>query len=351
MSRFFSKVSLQEKILFSRHLSIGLKSGMTLINSIKMIRNQPHTKFFKKILDVLINDITNGIFLSKSLEKFKSIFGELFINIIKIAETSGTLPENLNYLAQELRKRHELKSKVRGALIYPIIILIATIAIATSMVIFVFPKLLPLFQSLQVELPLPTKILLFVANFLRDYGIWLLLGLIVSAIIFRISLKFRALRFLFHRLLISVPLFGKNVVNLNLVNSARTLALLLHSGVKIVEAITITSDTLTNLVYKKQFTSASDVVRKGEFLSKHFGRKKKYFPAVFINMVEVGENTGNLTDNLNYLAEYYEGEVDDFVRNLSGIIEPILLIFMGVVVGFIALAFITPMYKLTQGIR
>ena len=351
MISFFKRVSLQDKILFCRHLSIGLKSGMTLLNVLKMIRNQPHSNFFRKIMDSLITDVTNGVFLSKSLEKFKSTFGGLFINIIKVAETSGTLPENLNYLAQELRKRHELQSKVRGALIYPIIILVVTIVIATSMIIFVFPKLLPLFASLKVELPLPTKILLFIADFLTDYGLWFFLGLVIFLGAFRLSLRLKSFRFLLHRFLIFLPLFGKVMVNLNLVNSARTLSLLLRSGVKIVEAINITSDTITNLVYKREFTKSSEVVRKGEFLSKYFGKKKKYFPTIFVNMVEVGENTGNLTDNLNYLAEYYEGEVDDFVRNLSGIIEPIMLIFMGVIVGFIALAFITPMYKLTQGLR
>ncbi len=324
---------------------------MSLTDSLKMIRTQTRRRSFGKILESLIADVTRGLFLSKSLEKFRATFGELFINIVKVGETSGTLPENLNYLALELKKRHELRGKVRGALIYPAIIFFVTIVIATTLIVFVFPKLLPLFRSLKVELPITTRLLIAVAGFLTNYGLWVILGLIVLIILFILLLRAQGFRKVVHRLAISLPLFGKIVVEVNLVNSSRTLGLLLKSGVRIVEAVNITADTLINLVYQRELKSAAEKVRKGEFISKHFVLKKKFFPAIFTNMVAVGENTGNLTENLNYLAEYYESEVDDFVKNLSGTLEPILLIFMGVLVGFIALSFITPLYKLTQGIR
>jgi len=324
---------------------------MTLIDSLKLIKNQSQSEFFKHVIDVLINDVSSGIFLSKSLDKFKKIFGELFISVIKIAETSGTLPENLLYLSEELRKRKELIAKVRGALIYPIIIFIVTIVIAVAMMVFVFPKLLPLFQSLNVELPLTTSLLIALAGFLTKSGFLVLIGLIVFVIAFRLTLKSKAVRFIMHRLLVYLPIFGKIVIYVNIVNISRTLNLLLRSGVKIVEAINITADTLTNSVYQQELKLTGEMVRKGEFLSNHFFKKHKYFPAIFTNMVAVGENTGNLNENLKYLSEYYESEVDDFVKNLSSTVEPVLLIFMGVIVGFIALSFITPLYKITQGIR
>lgn len=346
-----TRISLQEKILFCRHLAIAIKSGMTLIDSLKMIRNQAQTRGLKKILDSLIKDISGGNFLSKGLERFYGAFGELFISVIKVAEASGTLPENLNYLAEELKKRHEIIVKVRNSMIYPAIIMVVTIVIATSMMIFVFPKLLPIFTSLKVELPLTTKILIAIAKFLSAYGIPVLIGVVVLVIAVRLFMKIGGFKFFAHEILIYLPLFGRIVIDVNTVNTSRTLSLLLKSGVGIVEAIEITGKTLTNVVYQRHLHAAADMVRRGEFLSKYFTSRSKYFPSIFTNMVAVGENTGNLTQNLDYLSEYYENEVDEFLKNLSSIVEPILLIFMGVVVGFIALSFITPIYKITQGVR
>lgn len=348
---FHITVSLKEKILFCKHLAIAIKSGMSLLDSLRMLRNQKHKKSFYKVIDTLIVDVTSGIFLSKSLEKFSATFGPLFINVIKIAETSGTLPENLNYLAQELQKRQELVGKIRGAMIYPIIIFFVTIIIATGMVVFVFPKLLPLFSSLHVELPLTTRMLIALTRFLSAFGLWVLLGLVIAAINGYLLVRLKTIKHLLHRLLLRLPIFGEIAVYVNLVTISRTIGLLLKSGIQIIDAINITANVVSNLVYREKLAEAAEQVRKGEFISKYFTSRPKYFPSIFSNMVEVGENTGNLSENFNYLGGYYEAEVDDFVKNLSSIVEPIMLVFMGVIVGFIALSFITPLYKLTQGLR
>mgnify|MGYP001585341724 FL=1 len=182
MSNPFFRVPLQEKILFAKNLALTLKAGVSLVNSLKLLRNQAKSKALRKILDSVIEDTNKGVFLSTGLGKFKNIFGELFINIIKVAETSGTLPENLIYLGEELKKKSELHKKVRGAMIYPIIILIATVVIATTMVVFVFPKILPLFETFKADLPFTTRLLIKASEIISNYGIGILIGFIIFII-------------------------------------------------------------------------------------------------------------------------------------------------------------------------
>jgi len=351
MSTFFLRVPLNEKVLFTKNLALSLRAGVSLVNSLKMLKKQTKSRSFKKILDVLIEDTNKGVFLSQSLGKFRKVFGELFINIIKIGESSGGLPENLLHLGDELKKKRELYKKVKGAMIYPIIILIATVVIAASMIVFVFPKILPLFQNLGADLPFTTRLLINISSLVSNYGIFLLAGFLILFVGFRFLITIPAVRFIYHRILLFAPIFNKAIVNFNMANIARTLGMLFKSGVQIIESINITSATLMNRVYKKELLEAADGVRKGEFFSKYLSANPGKFPVIFANMVEVGENTGNLTDNLFYLAEYYENEVDDFVKNLSGILEPVLLLVMGGVVAFIALSFITPIYQLTRSIK
>ena len=347
----FLRVPLQEKILFTKNMALALRSGVSLVNSLKLMTNQAKSKSMQKILASLMDDANRGVFLSASLEKFRNVFGDLFINVIKVAETSGTLPENLLYLGDELHKKEMLRKKVKGALIYPVIILIATIIIAVTMIVFVFPKILPLFQSAHVQLPLTTRILIGVSNAFTNYRLWLLIGTIILIVGIKILMKVPAVRFSYSTWLFYLPIMGGAVVNYNMATFTRTFALLLKSGVKITEALEITSVTVTNPVYRKELLKSADGVRQGEFLSKSIAEKPKHFPTLLVNMIEVGENTGNLTENLQYLAEYYENEVDDFVKNLSSILEPFLLLFMGGIVGFIALSFITPIYQVTRTIK
>lgn len=351
MNNLFLRVSLQEKLVFAKNLALTLKAGVSLVRSLQMLEGQARTGSFRKIIKSLIEDTNKGMFLSAGLEKFKPVFGELFINVIRVAETSGTLPENLIYLGDELKKKSELRKKVRGAMIYPVIILIATVIIATTMIIFVFPKILPLFENFKSELPFTTRLLIKISEVVSNYGIWLLIGVIAFLVAFRLVLKISSARRIYHSILFYLPLFGTAIVNFNMANMARTLGLLLRSGVKIIEALAITGATLTNLVYRSELEGAAGAVRKGEFISRYFRTRQKRFPAMLINLLEIGENTGNLTENLFYLAEHYEAEVDDFVKNLSGILEPVLLLFMGGIVGFIALSFITPIYQLTRQVK
>jgi len=344
------RISLQEKVLFARHMAVGLKSGMTMQKSLQMIMDQSRTKTFKKILQKFIDDTNNGMFLSDSMENYKSIFGELFINIVRVGEQSGTLIENLNYLASELKKKKELKSKVKGALIYPMIILLATVGIVATLMIGVFPKILPVFSNLNIDLPLTTRILIVVSAFMTNYT-FLLIALIFAfiAFIWWIS-HYDFYKKIWHTTILHLPVIGKIAVKVNVTTFSRVLGLLLSSGVQIIEAVNITASTMDNYVYRRELGRGGNELSKGDFLSKYLKTKPRYFPITLVNMVEVGENTGNLTTNLQYLSEFYESEVDEVLKNLSAIIEPILLLVMGLLVGFIALSVITPIYQISQSL-
>lgn len=342
------RVPAQEQVIFARHLAVMSKAGLPLLDSLKMIQKETRSKALLKIMGEVIIDVSNGQFLAASLEKFKDIFGNLFINIIRVGESAGILAENLNYLADELKKKQELRRKVVGALIYPAVVLVATFGITGLLTVFIFPKILPVFKSLNVKLPLTTQILIAFSDLLTNYGPMVILSLAILVIALWLILKLEKVRFYFHYLLLRLPIFGAVVKDLNLANFSRTLGLTLKSGVKIVEAVSITAESLSNLVYKKELLKLTDEVRKGGELSAYFEKKRFLFPAILSSMIAVGETAGNLSETLLYLSEFYESEVDGITKNLSNVLEPILMVIMGIIVGFVAIAIITPIYEVSR---
>ncbi len=345
------RIPLSEKMLFVKHLSIMIKAGMPLLDSLWLLRKQARSKGFKKIISNLIVDVDNGQFLSVGLEKYASIFGDFFINIIRVGEASGTLAENLNYLHKELWKSYELRRKIRSAMTYPIIVLVAAGGISFILIFFIFPKIIPIFTSFRMELPLPTRMLIGFVNVFTAYGIWILAGflLFIAAAWFLFQVK--KVRFMFHRFLLSLPYIGKVSQNINMTAFARTFGTLLKSGIKIVDAIMITADTVPNLIFQKKLKLMAEKVKNGELMSSYMVEESQFFPPIFSQMVEVGESTGHLDENLNYLADFYESEVDEIFKNISTVLEPMLLLLMGIVVGFIVLAVITPIYGFTQALK
>ena len=345
------RVSLEEQILFARHLSLMSKAGVSILDSIQLLKKQARTKSMAKILDDLGRAVSNGQFLSVALESYERLFGELFINIVRIGETSGTLPENLVYLADELDKKRQLRSKVKGAMVYPIIIVVGVVSIVSFLVFFLFPKIIPVFQTLNVKLPLPTRILIAVATFAQTYTLYLIVGAILLGIVFWFLLKLRKFRWWIHRIMLVTPILGGLMQAINMASFCRTLAILLRSGSKIVESLGTAANTLENLVYKDEVAKAAETVRKGGQLSAHLTTKPRLFPLMLSQMISVGEGTGNLSETLQYLAGFYEEEVDNTTKNLSTIIEPLLLFILGSIVCFVAIAVITPIYGITQGVH
>ena len=347
----FEHVGVQEKINFARHLSLTIKAGLPLFEGLKVIKGQVVSKTLKKVIDQVIDDVNKGQFLSDALERHQHLFGEFFINIIRIGEASGTLASNLLYLAEEMKKSKDLRGKVRSSMIYPIIILIATFAITALLMFFVFPKILPVFTGLKIQLPITTRIMIGSVNFLLAHWLKLVIGIAVAVIGFRALIILQGFRFILHRVEFFIPVLARLIIHINMANFARVTGVLLKSGVKIVEAVTITSKTFNNLVYRRELLAAAEEIRKGGQLGAYLSKRKKFFPPLLSGLIAIGENTGNLEDNLFYLADYYEEEVDSSLRNLTALIEPLLLLVMGLIVGFVALSIVTPIYSLTQGIK
>ena len=345
----FEQISTLDKVFFASHLSIMIKAGLPLREGVVSIQEQASSKRFKKILGDIINRLDNGQSLGDSLAKYPKIFSQLFINIIKVGEASGTLEENLKYLALQLEKAYDLRKKVRGAMIYPMLILACTFILGGALAVFVLPKLLPLFKSLNVALPLPTRILIWITDAIQNFGLAILLGLIVLIIVVTFTSRIKSIKKFLHRLTLSLPIFGSVVRSNNLARFSRTLGILLKSGIPVVQALDITASTLKNVIYQSALKETSNKVQQGEPISSYLRTNKFLFPVTTSRMVQIGEKTGSLEQTLTHLAEFYEKEVDNVTKNLSNILEPVLLIVIGLVVGFIAISIIMPIYQLTKG--
>lgn len=348
LNSLFFRMSLKDKMLFARHMDMMTRSGMQVLEALEILKKQTTSAPFIRVLDTLIQDVRNGHYLSVGMERYKQVFGEFFINLVRVGETSGTLSENFRYLAVELGKKSELQKKIRGALAYPLIILFATLGITGIMSFFIFPKILPVLLSLNVELPITTRVFIAVSQFLFSYGLWLFAGLSVLLIGFLLLLRIRSFRYKWHTFILALPLLGRLASEVNIINLARTLDLLLKGGVKIVQALEITSDTLGNLVYRDEVRRIAQAVQRGDPMSKLMVQNAELFPPTFAQMAAVGENTGKLNETLVFLAEFYEGELDSTTKSLSNVLEPMLLLVMGGIVVFVALSIITPIYKISQ---
>jgi type IV pilus assembly protein PilC len=336
---------------FAKRLSMMMRSGMPIAQGISMLGSQAHSGSTAYVFQELTAHVSAGQPLSSALKKFEHIFGEFCISIVKVGETIGTLPENLNYLAEELKKARDLKRKVTGALVYPAIIVLATFGIATFLTVYIFPKITPIFASLKSELPLSTKILVALSSFLISNGGWVIFWLIAFSVTLFALLRWKPFRYWFDHFVLTLPLFGVMMQYYNVTNTTRTFGLLLKSEVRVAHAFEILAESTKNLAYREALERAGVQVVKGRKISSQFEGNKRLFPPIIAQMIAVGEQTGNLSGSLMYCSEMYEEELNDFTRNLTTIIEPVLMIVMGLIVGFVAISIITPIYGLTQYIH
>lgn len=348
----FARMSLKEQTFFIKRLSFLIKAGVPMLESLMMIRDQNRQKGHNVIFDTIITDVSNGQYLSTSLAKFRDMFGDFSINIISFGESSGILSDNLSYLADELKKKNALKKKVIGAFIYPAIVTLATFGIVGFLMIYLFPKIMPVFASLHVALPMSTKIVIFLSNFFIHNSLILILSIVTFIVVFTLLLKkIPIFHFYFDKLIMKIPTIGDAVKNYNLANATRTMGLLLKSGVTLGEAILITTKVSGNVVYKREWEKMAEVVNRGELISVYSASNRNLFPDILTQIISVGERSGNLSNSFTYLSELYESEVEEFTKNISTLVEPVLMIFMGILVGFIAISIITPIYSITQNLH
>jgi type IV pilus assembly protein PilC len=348
----YSRFSIKKQTFFAKRLSFLIRAGVPMLESIHVIRTQTKVKSEAKVFDKIIADVSNGQSLAGSLARFKGVFGNFTINIIKAGESSGTLTQNLNYLADELKKKQVLRGKIMSSLMYPFIVTLATFGITGFLIVYIFPKITPIFASLKAELPLSTRMLMSLTNILRDHGLYIILGLIVLVCVLIALIKYLPkVRYAWDGFIIRLPIIGGIIKNYNLTNITRTLGLLLKSGSTLTDALLVTADTTENTNYKKYLADASHMVLRGKSMTEVLSKAPTLFPPMMGHMLTIGEKSGNLSTTLIYLSEYYENEFEDITKNLSSTIEPVLMVVMGIMVGFVAISVITPIYEITNSIK
>ena len=350
LNRLLARVKLQDKIIFTKNLSAMIKAGLSLSRALSILERQTKNIKFKEIIKSLSDGINKGDSFSYGLAKFSNVFSPLFVSMVKAGEESGSLSESLNIVGDQLEKSYILRKKIKGAMMYPMIIVGAMILIGILMLIYVVPTLTSTFKELDVELPASTKFVIAISDFLSENTL-LSFGLIIAAVIgfiFFIKTK-RGVRIM-EFIILRIPIVGKIAKQTNSARTARTLSSLLSSGVDMVGAISITRDVIQNSYYKNVLESAEVSIQKGTPLSESFKRREDLYPILVGEMIEVGEETGHLSEMLLEIAIFYENEVDTATKNISTIIEPFLMVVIGIVVGFFALSMITPMYSLSSAI-
>ncbi|MCB9802545.1 type II secretion system F family protein [Candidatus Nomurabacteria bacterium] len=340
------RVKLMDKMIFAKHLAVMIRSGMPLDESLDTLMQQSSPPMAKRIKRILF-DVKQGNSLSNALRKQKRVFDTMFINMVAAGEASGQLEQNLNIVATQQEKNYTLRSKIKAAMLYPTVIFLAIIGLLAVIAIFVLPKLIGFFSTLNANLPLSTRILIAGSDFLVNNWPLVFGGIILLFIAIKVMTRFAKTRFILHLILLRIPIFGKISKNMNLAIFCRSLSSLLSSGITIDQALNIVSDTVTNDSYKHKINAVYHQVLKGSALSEVLLQDKS-FPILVSRMSKVGERSGNLAETLDYLADFYETEVDNTTKNLSTMLEPALLVFIGLAVGFVAISIINPIYELTS---
>lgn len=346
ISKILKRVSTVDKMLFTRHLGVMLHAGLSFSRAATVLAEQTGNAYFREVLESVREDIQKGNQLADSLAKYPKVFDDLFVNMIRVGEMGGNLEEVLNILYLQLKKDHELTSRVKGAMTYPAVIIFAMVVIGILMMIFVVPSLLKIFTETGAELPASTKMIVFISDSLQNHGLLMLAGFIVFVIAFFKIIKTKEGKRKFDFVLLKLPAIGKIISKINMARFSRTLSSMIASGVSIVKALDIISGTLGNTYYKDSIKDASIQVQKGIALSEIIGKYNKLYYPLMIHMIEVGEETGTLQETLKQVAEFYEDDVEQVTANLSSIIEPVLMLVIGGAVGFFAISMIQPMYSI-----
>lgn len=344
------KVSPLDIALSMKHLVTMITSGLALDEALDVLVNQVEDPMLKKIYREVQVDVTQGISLTEAMKKHNKVFSKMVISVIDIGEQGGTLEKNLAFLAQYLKKQYELKRKIGGATTYPIIVFVLTILEMVGVVFFVLPRLESVFSGLST-LPPITAFILNLAKFLRENYPLVILGLIILYIIIKLLLNTKPGERFKDFMALHLPIFKNINKKQILADFSRTLGILLESGVPFQKAIGIAADTIDNSYYKDALLKMTEMTKDGKNLFESIGAFPNLFPPTFVKIIETGENTGNLEDNLNYLYEFYTEEVLELSNNLTTLLEPVLLIFAGLMIGGLALMIITPIYQLTGSLN
>ncbi len=347
IKRLRSKISTREVANFTRQFSTMINAGLPITDSLAILKLQSDEKL-QGIIGRVLEDVENGESLSTAFSKYPDVFSPTYVALIKAGETGGVLDKVLNRIADNLEKNEEFKGKVKAALIYPIIVIVGMVIVGFIMMIFVIPKLLSLYTEFNVDLPLPTQILISTSNFMVQ--IWPVMIILAIAGYLALSsyVKTKPGRYKLDELSFKLPVFGDLQQKVMLTELARTLALMVGAGVPIIEGMQITANAMSNVVIKDALMDASNQVEKGFPIAFSFAKHPEAFPYIFSQMAAVGEESGKIDEVLTKLAQVFESESDQKVKALTSAIEPVVMLILGLGVGFLAIAVILPIYNLTS---
>jgi len=339
------RVRQKDLVLFSRQLSTLIGAGVPIVQGLTILLDQIDNPAFKEVISNVREDIESGTSITEALGRHPAVFGELYVNMVRAGELGGILDAILERLSGYLEAAATLRGKIKSAMVYPAAISLVAGAVTTFLIIVVVPAFVKIFQQAGAELPLPTQMLLMFSNFLKRYIIFLIIGLIVFIVGLRQYYKTEAGSMRIDRLLLRLPIFGVLIRKVAVAKFTRTFGTLVKSGVPILQALETVARTSGNRVIEKAVLQAKEAIRGGERISEPL-RTSGAFPPMVTQMISVGEETGNLDAMLSKIAEFYEQEVDAAVAGLTSLIEPVVVVFMGVIIGAIAVSMYMPMFQL-----
>lgn len=338
-----------EKITLTKHLAVMIKAGITLSEALENLSSRSKSSQNNKVLDQIKQKINNGSSFHQALADYPKDFDEMYQGIVKVGESTGHLDDSLGYLAEQLNQDYALKKKVKGALMYPGLVFSATIALATFISLFILPKLVDFFSAFDAKLPASTMFLLSMSKFMKNYGFLFFGSIFATLILISLILKIPKIKLWKDRQILRFPLIGRLLVEKEVASFSRNLGTLIKSGLPIFESLKICASSQTNLEYKRIITSLSTNLEKGSNISDFLKKPtcKLLFPRLVTDMISVGEKTGSVDKSLFYVSEFYEEDIEETAKNLTTILEPVVLVIIGLMVAFIALAIIGPIYQLT----
>jgi type IV pilus assembly protein PilC len=343
----FSGISQKDMVNFSRQLSLMFKSQIPLVESLNALSSQTKNSGLREKLSEITNDVEGGASFSQALSRFPKLFSSFYVSMVKSGEASGTLSESLDYLAEHLEREYHMSSKIRGAMIYPALILAVVIGVLVMMIFFVIPSLSQVLTESGQELPLMTRVVIGFSDFLRGWW-WIFFFIFGGG-------GFLALRYFkteegkknWDKIILKVPLIGSFLRMVYVSRFSENLSTLLDGGLPITSALQITGEVVGNSIYKDMITEIQEEVRRGQKMSRVMALYKEEFPPLVTQMVNVGERSGAIGKSLTNVVQFYQKEIDRAIENLLSILEPLLVVFLGGIVGLLMAAILMPMYKMT----
>ncbi len=348
LGKLFGRVNGMDRVLITRNLGAMLRAGLTVTRALSVIERQTRKTKLKEILHAMNADIEKGAQLSDAMKKHPKAFPSIVTAMVRAGEESGTLSDTLRTISEQLEQSVELQKKVKGAMLYPSIIISVLLIIGALMLIFIVPTLTSTFAGMGVELPASTKFVIALSDFVIAHTLLALVLLVAAIVGCVMALRTPAGKHAFEALFLKVPILGVLMKEVNSARTGRTLSSLLSSGVNMLQAIEITCDVVQNTHYRTVLAQAQEQVQQGKPLAEVFTRAEKLYPPLVGELIAVGEETGALPDMLKEVAEYYEREVSMKTKNMSTIIEPFLMLIIGGAVGFFAVSMISPIYSITS---